>query len=169
VHQHQGWIETETSVGRGTTFRVFLPVLDPAEKSSSNSPFPPSPASGHEGILLVEDDEVVLKVTRAMLEVMGYRVVTAEDGDQALRLWPQHAAGIDLLLTDIVLPGGMSGHQLGDRLRSLKPKLKIVLMSGYTAEITKGEAFHAAGIGLLAKPFDSRTLASTLRRCLDSK
>jgi PAS domain S-box-containing protein len=169
VHQHHGWIETETTVGEGSTFLIYLPLVE----TEATPPALPAtvearPGPGRETILLVEDEEVVRKVTRAMLETLGYRVLIAGHGEGALRIWKERSAEIDLLLADIVMPGGISGLNLAEQLRKSQPHLRVLLMSGYNVEMTRSAAFRDSGVAFLAKPFDSRTLAASVRRCFES-
>jgi two-component system cell cycle sensor histidine kinase/response regulator CckA len=167
VHQHQGWIEVASEVGRGTSFTLFLPCGDSRAKPASAHPFAPLRARRPATILLVEDEEIVRRVSRSMLLTLGYQVLVAADGPEALQLWAEHAAKIDLLLTDMVMPGGMTGLQLGRRLRQAKPEMKIVIMSGYSSTVAPTEVLRDAGIGFLAKPFDSTSLAHAIYHGLD--
>ena len=166
VHQHQGWLSVESAVNRGTTFRLFLPLTEEGATVASATPFPSLRNHGTETILLVEDEEAVRTVGEAMLKRLGYRVLTAVDGDDALRKWPAHAGEVDLLLTDMKMPGGLTGLQLGEKLRGTKPGLKIVLMSGYSAEIIAGRERTLPNVHFLAKPFEAATLAAIVRQCL---
>jgi PAS domain S-box-containing protein len=167
VHQHQGWVNVESVVGEGTTFRVYLPCSTKRTEAEAGAPDQAIRKGGSETILLVEDEEVVRKVSTKMLQKLGYRVLPAVDGHEALRLWHDHGGAIDLLFTDMVMPGGISGMELGEKLQQMKPGLKIVLMSGYSAEIMKSEARSTLGVAFLPKPFESKTLATIIRQCLD--
>jgi PAS domain S-box-containing protein len=167
TRQHQGWIEVETEVGRGTAFQVFLPgAPQPAAA-------PPEPASGkaapggNETILLVEDDPVLREATRAVLESRGYTVLVAEDGMQALQLWAAHAPRVALLLTDLVMPGGVTGQELARVLLHERPNLKVVYTSGYSAEWSGTEPHLGPNERFLPKPCPAEQLLVTLRRCLD--
>ncbi|HEX2860222.1 MAG TPA: ATP-binding protein, partial [Lacunisphaera sp.] len=131
IQQHQGWIEVETRLGAGTTFHVFLPphaVPGPAPaKPQTTAPF----AAGNRTILLVEDEQAVRTVARRMLERHGYHIIEASSADEALARWAQHRDGIAILLTDIVMPGSLNGHELAARLLADNPALRVVTMSGY--------------------------------------
>jgi len=167
AEQHHGWIEVESSVGVGSTFSVFLPAStdnSPTIAASRPSAVPPR---GAETILLVEDETGVCNLAKSCLERCGYRVLTAHDAGTAMRLWFQHRQSIDLLLTDIIMPGGMSGRQLADRLKGQKPTLKVLYTSGYTVEHPEDSEDGPAG-PFLPKPYDLTVLADTVRRCLDS-
>ncbi|MCX6953893.1 MAG: PAS domain S-box protein [Verrucomicrobia bacterium] len=166
VHQHHGWVTVESTVGAGTTFRVFLPLSPPPE-SHVDEPAALTVRGGRETILLVEDDDVVRRLCSAMLLRLGYRVLACSDGPKAMLTWEQNRGSIDLLLADIVMPNGMSGLQLTERLRVLQPSLSVVLMSGYHNEIIKAEEISVKGIRFVSKPVDFATLAAVIRDCLD--
>ena len=165
VHQHRGWIEVQSTPDVGSTFRIYLPVTShrPATPVPAAMPVPRASATGR--ILYVEDEEGVRRVTAGMLARLGYDVVTASDGPDALKLWDQHAGAFQVLLTDVVMPKGVSGLQLGEMLRAKNPKLRVVLVSGYSLEINKARTQPIEGVAFLAKPFDSTALAETLRNC----
>ena len=122
IHQHQGWVSVESTVGCGTTFRLYLPLTGAKATVASATPFPALGQRGSETILLVEDEDAVRLVGEEMLRRLGYRVLTAVNGVEAWRIWPAHANEVDLLLTDIKMPGGMTGLQLGEKLRGTDRK-----------------------------------------------
>ena len=166
VQEHKGWIEVETAVGEGTTFSVFLPSAQPAEPAAS----PPAQSAmpkGDETIFLVEDEPSVRLVAATMLRRLGYRVIEAGDGREALAVWAARGAEISLLVTDVVMPNGVSGIELGERLRREKPDLGVIFMSGYNDQILKGEAGMPRNFTLIGKPFDFAELAAVVRRKLD--
>jgi two-component system cell cycle sensor histidine kinase/response regulator CckA len=166
VKQHQGWIEVSSQVGYGTAFKIFLPVDAAGELKPSIPPKKDPPAGGHEKILLVEDDADVRMVARDVLEVSGYQIWEAANGLEALDVWKANAGKIDLLLADIIMPGGLNGRDLADRLRREHPGLKVILMSGYSAD--RLGAIQANG-HILHKPFSLENLAETVRQCLDTR
>ena len=169
IHQHHGWIEVESTVGKGTTFRVYLPISqEPAPNSAQSRDLSPG-NKGTETILLVEDEEPVRKFAKVMLERLGYSVFVAADGPSAIQLWAEHSARIDLLLTDMVMPNGMTGIQLGQLFQRSKPQLKIVVMSGYSADIVDISSRSGLKVAFLSKPFQLKEVAEALRRCLDGK
>ena len=168
VQQHEGWIEVESVLGVGTKFRVFLPAIAQSTLSSGTGcemggePVP----GGNETILVVEDEVAVRAVARMALRRLGYTVLEAENAPAALRLWSELGAGVDLLFTDIVMPGGMNGHELAARLQLLNPELKVLFCSGYTRE---AEQFEPDGKGcacFLPKPYKAAELAVAVRRVL---
>ena len=120
-------------------------------------------------ILLVEDDAGVRMVTRLLLESHGYKVCEASSAPEALALWPSREKDVALLLSDIVMPGGLSGRELAEQLRARKPSLRIVLMSGYSADVIgkETEFYGKATAQFLKKPCPANLLLETVRRCLD--
>jgi len=169
VAQHQGWVEVESQVGQGTTFRVYLPARS-AASVTEESPAPNLPLQrGQETILLVEDEREVRRTVGQALQVLGYQVHLAENGQQAMRLWQTHGSQVDLLLTDMVLPEGMTGLELTEHLRELKPDLRVIISSGYTAEMVRAGVPDKPGIIYLPKPYDLVKLAEAVRKCLDHR
>ncbi len=169
VKQHQGWIEVSSRVDEGTTFKVFLPEVERPTAARAASPAERVGRGGTETILLVEDDQAVRAVTRRILEGAGYRVHEATSGSEALQLWGSRAPRLDLLLTDIVLPGGISGRELAERLRTRRPAVKVIFTSGYSFSETNRdtEFIQRSNSYLLQKPCPSGTLLHMVRRCLD--
>ncbi|MBZ0089875.1 MAG: response regulator, partial [Thermoanaerobaculia bacterium] len=127
----------------------------------------PAPRGGTETILLVEDDAAVRELAREVLEQRGYRVLEASSGAEALRAWPAVRDQVALVLTDLVMPDGVSGHELAERLRAERARLAVVFTSGYSAELAGRELALPGGEAFLQKPFSSNTLLETVRRCLD--
>jgi two-component system cell cycle sensor histidine kinase/response regulator CckA len=168
--QHRGWVEASSQVGVGTTFEVFLPCAEaPAKMSSPEAEAPLQ--GGDEGILLVEDNGPVRTLTRRLLESFGYRVYVAGNGQEALDLWKLHRPEIRLLLTDIVLPGGLGGRELAEHLRRQESALGVVFMSGYASHLVTEErtGLVAGRNRFIQKPCSLREMLQTVRDCLDSK
>ena len=166
VKQHGGSIQVASELGRGTTFEVYIPALPSGSTQATAAESRTPPRGGTETILLVEDEPDVRQVTRVILEVHGYRVLEASDGHQALELWQQHRETIQLLFTDMVMPEGMSGRELSQRLRADRPQLKVLYTSGYSAELAGQEL--PPGASFLQKPCSAELLLETVRRCLDA-
>jgi len=161
VQQHDGWVTVDSQLGRGTTFEVCLPLLDEVTTMPEQSG-PHARGSG-ETILLVEDEAPFRRATRRLLERHGYRVVDVENGLEALRVWHASAPDVALVVTDLVMPGGISGQDLAQRVRAERPDAKFVFTSGYTAQrggIVSPENF-------VQKPFASSQLLDTIRKTLD--
>jgi two-component system cell cycle sensor histidine kinase/response regulator CckA len=169
VKQHQGWIEVLSGMGQGTTFRLFLPATTmAAEKPVEHKEAGTKADGGSEKILLVEDEPEVRVLVRNILKRYGYRIVEASSGPEALKVWDQYHGDFDLLLTDMVMPGNMTGRDLAEQLLSRKPGLKVVYTSGYSAETLGSDFIIKRGINFLPKPYQPVTLATTIRDCLDS-
>jgi PAS domain S-box-containing protein len=167
VQQHHGWISVYSEVNRGTTFQVYLPRQT---KTSDTEFFWSSPAAirgGNETILLVEDELPVRAAMRIALSRMGYLVLEAATGDAALTVWKEHRDEIRLLLTDLVMPGGMNGKALAARLLQANPKLKVIYASGYNVKVAGQDLRLEDGVNFLAKPFQTDKLAQTIRKRLD--
>lgn len=169
VAQHRGWVEVDSVVSEGSTFRVFLPALARADTPIAADAQVEAVRRGRETILLVEDDTKVRGMIGQALRVLGYRVYEAANGQAAMALWQTHGAQVDLLLTDMVMPEGMTGLELTERLRALRPGLKTIISSGYSAEIVQAGVPTAAGVVYLPKPYEAKTLAEVVRNCLDRK
>jgi CheY-like chemotaxis protein len=167
VKQHNGWTEVASQPGQGTTFRIFLPVKEgPAlvtEKSLAGV-VPPL----KKRILVVEDEPPLRALVQSILERNGYRVTDAANGVEALRVWEEQRGEFDLLLTDMVMPEGISGRELAARLREQKPALKVIYSSGYTPELLgPGMEGLCDGVNYLQKPYRPQILAQTVRACLE--
>jgi len=168
VQQHQGWINVYSEIGRGTTFRVYLPLLTGPSDQKAIWPSLPPTRNGSETILLVEDDPSLRATMQTALSRFGYRILTASSGAEALEVWKQHRIEIHLLLTDMVMPDGMNGKELAERLLQENPKLKVIYASGYSADIARKTLHLQEGVNFVAKPFEAHKLAQTIRNCLDS-
>ena len=120
-------------------------------------------------LLLVEDEPVLRDMAQLILEECGYRIITAGDGKAAMKLWEQHAGEIDLLLTDMVMPEGIMGGELAERLLTQNPRLKVIYTSGYSTDLADRGASLAEGTNFLRKPYRPVRLARIVRECLDRK
>ena len=169
IKQHQGWIEVESALGKGTTFRVYIPFIGEAEADAEKSTTQTVVRGGTETILLVEDEGPVRELVARVLQKNGYHVWQAASGNDALGIWQEHKKEISLLLTDLVMPGNMNGHDLAETLRAERPGLKVIFTSGYSADIVGKNFKLDPDLNFLQKPYQPQTLALTVRRCLDGK
>jgi two-component system cell cycle sensor histidine kinase/response regulator CckA len=169
VKQHDGWIEVTSAVGKGSTFNVFLPASDQAAQSGKTGTDPMAfVRGGTETVLVVEDEPVLRDMAHVILEELGYRILGASTGNEALAVWEKHEGKVALLLTDVVMPEGMSGVELAEKLLTRKPALKVVFTSGYTVDEMSEEFLAKTGARFLQKPYTRTTLARAVRQALDS-
>jgi CheY-like chemotaxis protein len=165
---HRGWIEVSSETTKGSAFKVFLPTTSKPTNAPSAGPVEKEIRGGNEALLLVEDEPELRALARQILECYGYRVFEAGTGVEALKLWPQHANEIDLLLTDIVMPEGITGWELARRLRAERPDLKVICASGYSMDLLNKQSDAAGAFRFLQKPFKPQMLALAVRECLDA-
>ncbi len=169
VHQSGGVVWAYSEPGHGTTFKVYLPRLEGrAGLDDSTTRIRASIPHGKETLLLVEDEEVVRDLVRAMLEGCGYRVLSARDGAEATTVAGRHTEDLHLLLTDVVMPE-VDGRELADRLKAARPGLRVIFMSGYTDEAIVRHGVLEPGVNFLQKPFTAGALARKVREVLDAK
>jgi signal transduction histidine kinase/CheY-like chemotaxis protein len=170
VKQHDGWLEVNSEPGSGTTFNIFFPAGDEMAVAVKKEIVPSMPApvaGGTESILVVEDEPVLREMARAILESCGYQILEASSGKDALDVWNRNTAQIDLLLTDMVMPEGVSGVELAEKLLAAQPNLKIIFTSGYTADEVSPEVLARTRAQFLQKPYSHASLAKIVRECLD--
>ena len=164
VKQNDGHVQVYSEPGHGTTFRIYLPEIEAA--GVRQAPMTGAPARGSETLLLVEDETAILTLCSRMLRSLGYRVLEARDPDAALRLSAEETGAVDLLLTDVVMPG-LNGRELAQRLQADRPALRTLFMSGYTANVIAHHGVLDPDVCFLAKPFTVQQLAAAVRSALD--
>jgi CheY-like chemotaxis protein len=177
VENHHGWLHTESRVGEGTAFHIYLPTAASTPSAQTGLPSAPGAAEpvsepsgrGTETILLVEDDETVRELTLTVLQNYGYTVLTAGSGQEGLEIWKRHRDRIELLLTDVVMPDAMTGLELARLLRTVNPGLKVICMSGYNEEVMGRQSSASGDMEFLPKPSSPQTIARLVRQTLDSK
>jgi len=164
VKQSGGFVWVYSELGKGTTFKIYLPRVDELAAAVIAASVPAQVLRGTETVLLAEDEQDVREVAREFLESAGYRVLQAPSGDAALQLASKHVGTIDLLVTDMVMPG-MSGQELARQLRVVRRDLRVLYMSGYSEHAAE-EATKSEGSAVLAKPFSRSALLRTAREVL---
>jgi two-component system, cell cycle sensor histidine kinase and response regulator CckA len=167
VQQHQGWVAVDSAPGKGSTFDVYLPAasvpLVPATEVGLAEP-----GRGHEAVLLVEDEPAVRRLASTALARLGYRVLEANTGVEALRVWEQVAGAVDVLVSDMVMPAGMTGLDLASVLTELKPDLKVLITSGYSDALRRMPG-GTDRCRFLGKPFGPGELGTAVRDLLDGR
>jgi PAS domain S-box-containing protein len=169
VKQTGGWIWVASEPGEGTTFEIYLPQIEEVEKSvttSAKKAIPVTAPTGSETVLLVEDQDGIRDLVGEFLRRKGYTVLHAVDGEEALRLAAEHIEGIDLLLTDVLMPN-IGGRELAERLAQERPRMKVLFMSGYTEHTSLGGEATGQPAAVLQKPFSMDILARKIRNVLD--
>jgi PAS domain S-box-containing protein len=168
VKQHDGWIDLESAVGVGTTFKLYFPAATRAVGPTQSLAANRATCEGNETILLVEDEEIVRCLAATVLQKFGYSVLEAPSPAEALEIWQQHAGAIDLLLTDMVMPGALNGRDLAEMLRLTKPGLKVIFTSGYHSAMLDNSFASNPGTPFLQKPYMPVELGEAVRTCLDT-
>src|SRR5216684_1007807 len=165
VKQSNGYVFAESELGRGTTFRIYLPRVEEIAEPAGSVPSSQSATGGSETVLLVEDEESVRQLVRETLEAKGYKVLEADHGEAALRIASAHPGSIDMLITDVVMPG-MSGRELSKQLCAAHPRTKVLFLSGYTEDAIVHQGALEPGTAFLQKPFTLQMLSRKVREVL---
>jgi len=165
IKNHDGIITADSVKGQGATFKIYLPASDKAVPAVPD--LKPDVPVGSETILIVDDEEMILNAGRALLEKIGYRVLTASSGRKAIRVYEAQQAEIDLVVLDIVMPD-VSGSDTYDRLKKINPAIKVLLSSGYSINGQASEILDRGGHGFIQKPFTIKTFSQKVREILDA-
>ena len=169
VKQHEGWIEVNSAPGQGTTFTIYFPATDVVRTSGHREPQSTEDVrGGKETILLVEDESTLREMAAMILQQSGYTVTCAANGVEALSLWKLNQDRIDLVVTDMVMPEGLTGLELADRLFEDRAGLKMLFTSGYSMEDIGAELVRHPNTRFLEKPYTSQSLARAVREILDA-
>jgi CheY-like chemotaxis protein len=168
IRQHHGWLEVTSKVNEGTTFTAYFPATkQAAEKIDLVTET--AMRNGTETILVAEDEDALREMVVHVLRIQGYTVLEASSGVRALEVWETAGRPVHLLLTDMVMPGGIMGGELADRLTKVCPSLKVIYTSGYSPGMAGKDASLLQGQNFLPKPYSVGKLAQFVRECLDSK
>jgi PAS domain S-box-containing protein len=166
IKKHNGYIYVQSEPGHGTTFKIYLPLVEAAVKEVRREEFA-MPSSGHETILLIEDDSGVRRVTMAMLKEFGYTVIEAVDGEEGVRLFQENQHKIQLILCDLIMPN-KNGKEVYEEIKKTRPDIKVVFMSGYTADIIAQHGILEKGVNFISKPVSPSELLEKIRVVLGS-
>jgi CheY-like chemotaxis protein len=165
--QHHGWVEVNSEPGKGATFRVLFPAASKSVSYESDL-FRDHVAGGSETILVVEDEAPLRELVVEILQQYGYQTIEATSGAHALEVWKTNREIIDLVLTDVMMPEGVSGRDLAERVLIENPQMKVIYTSGYPMDVLGRDFFQKEGVTFLQKPYHPQTLARVVRQCLDS-
>jgi PAS domain S-box-containing protein len=166
VKQNNGFINVYSEPGQGSTFKIYLPRLVADEDTEKAVPEKKASAGGTETILLVEDEPMILDMTTTMLEMSGYTVLAAASPDEAIRLAKDHTGKIHLLMSDVVMPE-MNGRDLAGQITALYPGIRLLFMSGYTANVIAHHGVLDDGVAFIQKPFSMADMTEKVRELLD--
>jgi PAS domain S-box-containing protein len=167
MRQHKGWLEVESKSNHGSTFRCYFPACQQTAEKSDDA-INTCLGHGRETILVAEDEDALREMVVQVLTIQGYHVLEASSGAHALEVWEKAKRPVDLLLTDIVMPGGVMGSDLAERLSHRSPKLKVIYMSGYSPGMAGKDTAFLEGRNFLSKPYSVGQLANAVRECLDA-
>ncbi len=167
VKQNQGFVHVYSEPGQGTTFKIYLPGVRRESIGQETAISADKPPVGRETVLIVEDEEAIMNLGKAILDRLGYTVLTAGTPEKAVRLAEEYAGDIELLITDVVMPE-MNGKELAERLISMIPGLKCLFMSGYTSDIIARRGILDEAVYFIPKPFSMKEMAEKVRQVLES-
>jgi CheY-like chemotaxis protein len=166
IKQHNGYISVYSERGKGTTFKIYLPLISDGIREEQWTPESEPAPGGTETVLLAEDDEAVRELHMVILEEAGYRVIEAVEGVDALEKFTEQMAEVDMLATDVIMPR-MNGKSLYEEIRKIRPDMKVLFMSGYTKDIIVERGIIDDACGVVTKPVNPHELLKKIREQLD--
>jgi len=167
VKQNNGFINVYSELDQGTAFKIYLPRVDEVEEKPESNPVDVQSLTGSETILVVEDEKQILRLCQRILEINGYKVITADKPGEAIVLCEKFPGEIHFLITDVVMPS-MNGKELHERIKRIKPNIKALYMSGYTANVIAHRGVLTEGVRFIQKPFSPKALVQKVREILDA-
>ncbi|MEJ2055225.1 MAG: response regulator, partial [Calditrichaceae bacterium] len=168
IKQNNGFIDVQSETDKGTTFKIYLPRYDTALDNKTITKENISDMQVHETVILVEDDPTILNMTTEMLNLLGYKVLTAGNAGEAIKIARTYKNKIHLLITDVVMPD-MDGKELSEKIHAIYPGLKILFMSGYTANVIAHRGVLDEGVNFIQKPFSKKTLSKKIQETLQER
>jgi DNA-binding NtrC family response regulator len=166
VKSHGGYVTCYSEVGVGSTFNIYFPALTEDLRPDDLTTTIEMPAGGTETLLLVDDEDAVLTLGAEMLELAGYTVLTAANGEEALEIYRNRGDSISLVILDLVMPG-ISGRKCLEELLKMDPNAKVLIASGYAADGPAKEARESGAVGFVGKPFDMKRILLAVRKSID--
>jgi CheY-like chemotaxis protein len=166
VKQHEGWIEVAKEPGQGTVFRIYWPAAMPGLEDSRSFALSQQSPESPKLILLVEDEISLGRLIKRTLETAGYRIFMAHSGEEAIDRWTKNKEGIDLVITDVLLPGKIKGYDLAQRFHQEQAALPIIITSGFSDDLKTSTRFRSPWVVFMQKPFDIKDLQKVVRKLL---
>jgi CheY-like chemotaxis protein len=166
IKQHNGYINVYSEPERGTTFRIYLPAIKSTEEVIAITAIEPLPSSGTETILVAEDDRSIRELFSTVLQMYGYKVILAADGEEAIKKFIDNEDKIQLVMLDMIMPK-KSGKEVYDRIKTMRPDIKTLFSSGYTADRIDKESMLKEGFDFIMKPVSPKDLLRKIREILD--